>query len=614
MLTVNNQSYRDFKTIFSSSSSTFSKVEKSRLLLVIASQLGLALLDLVGVALVGLLGALSLRGVQSLEPGERAQGALNLFHLDRFSFQTQVALLGMAAALVLVSRTIISVILTRRVLYFLARRGSSMSEVLVRKMVSQPLLTLQENGQFQNLFAVTTGVSNLILGVMGTAIVLVGDLAILGVLGVGLFIVDPVMAIGTIVFFVCVGYLLFKIMHKKANNLGEREANLNIESNSEILELLSSYREVVVKNRRAYYAREISATRSRLSLVLAELQFMPNVSKYVIEGTLVIGALLISAVQFMTQDATRAIATLAIFLAAGTRIAPAVLRIQQGAVQMNRSFGASRPTLALLHSLREINPIPDVSNEVEYVHDGFKPEVEMRNVSFTYPSNDSPTIRNVNLTIKPGSVVAIVGPSGAGKSTLADLLLGIIEPNLGEVLISGESPEKAIETWPGAIAYVSQDSIVATGTISTNISLGFPPQRDYGALFTDAINLAQLSEFISELPNKELTQVGDAGSSLSGGQRQRIGIARAMFTKPKLLVLDEATSSLDGETESNISEAVKTLRGDVTVVMIAHRLSTVREADVVIYFENGSVVAVGNFEEVRALVPNFDSQAKMMGL
>jgi ABC-type multidrug transport system fused ATPase/permease subunit len=264
--------------------------------------------------------------------------------------------------------------------------------------------------------------------------------------------------------------------------------------------------------------------------------------------------------------------------------------------------------------LREINPIPDVSNEVEYVHDGFKPEVEMRNVSFTYPSNDSPTIRNVNLTIKPGSVVAIVGPSGAGKSTLADLLLGIIEPNLGEVLISGESPEKAIETWPGAIAYVSQDSIVATGTISTNISLGFPPQRDYGALFTDAINLAQLSEFISELPNKELTQVGDAGSSLSGGQRQRIGIARAMFTKPKLLVLDEATSSLDGETESNISEAVKTLRGDVTVVMIAHRLSTVREADVVIYFENGSVVAVGNFEEVRALVPNFDSQAKMMGL
>jgi ABC-type multidrug transport system fused ATPase/permease subunit len=161
---------------------------------------------------------------------------------------------------------------------------------------------------------------------------------------------------------------------------------------------------------------------------------------------------------------------------------------------------------------------------------------------------------------------------------------------------------------------VPQDVTISNGTIRSNITLGFPPNAGTYEMIWDAIKISQLQGYINGLPDGENTKVGDRGSSMSGGQRQRLGIARALFTKPKLLVLDEATSALDGETESNISTAIKSLKGDVTVVLIAHRLSTVREADQVIYLEEGKIISVGTFEEVRSAVPNFDRQASLMGL
>ena len=180
--------------------------------------------------------------------------------------------------------------------------------------------------------------------------------------------------------------------------------------------------------------------------------------------------------------------------------------------------------------------------------------------------------------------------------------------------ISGLIPAQAISTWPGSIGYVPQDVMISNGTIKDNVALGYPANEVQDEDVLRALETAQLLEFIGELPNGINTKTGDRGTRLSGGQRQRLGIARAMFTRPKLLILDEATSSLDGETEANITESVQKMRGEVTVVMIAHRLSTVRHADLVVYMESGKVVATGNFDEVRKLVPNFDKQAQLMGL
>lgn len=235
-------------------------------------------------------------------------------------------------------------------------------------------------------------------------------------------------------------------------------------------------------------------------------------------------------------------------------------------------------------------------------------------MSFRYPDSNSVAIENVNLTISPGSVVAIVGPSGAGKTTLVDVLVGVLKPTEGTIAISGVDPVLAFLKWPGAIGYVPQKTFLSDGTIGSNIALGFSNPQNYIVEIYEAIKTAQLDEMVKSLPMKEQFQVGDNGSKLSGGQIQRLGIARAIFTKPKLLILDEATSALDGETEANISKAIQNLKGEVTIVLIAHRLSTVREADQVVYIENGKIVTTGTFEQVRSSVPNFDKQALLMGL
>lgn len=588
--------------------------DRFRVLIVMGIQIFLGLLDLLGVAVIGLLGALSLNGVQSRPPGDRVSAFLKFFGLFDESFQTQAAVLGVAASIILILRTLISIVLTRKVLFFLSRRGALISADLMKKLMSQPLVFIQQKTLYENLYAVTSGVSNVTLGILGTAVVLVADISLLIIMAVGLLIVDPTMAISTVLFFALIGFGLYKVMHQKAGFLGQKESELNIQSNEKISEVLSSYRESVVRNRRDYYAREIGELRFKLADTLAELSFMPNVSKYVIESSVVLGALAISAAQFVLQDAGRAVATLAIFLAAGTRIAPAVLRVQQGSMQIRRSLGAASSTLDLIESLRDVPAVEPSSDVIDVFHIGFVPEIVMKDVSFTYPKATSPAINNANLKITPGSLIAVVGPSGAGKTTLVDLVLGVLEPDSGEVSISGMKASAVSKTWPGSISYVPQDVMIANGTIRSNITLGFPEESGTVEMIMDAIRISQLESYLENLPERENSKVGDRGAGMSGGQRQRLGIARALFTKPKLLVLDEATSALDGETEANVSEAIRTLKGEVTVILIAHRLSTVREADQVVYLEDGKIIATGTFEEVRAAVPNFDRQASLMGL
>jgi ABC-type multidrug transport system fused ATPase/permease subunit len=577
-------------------------------------QIFLGLLDLLGVALIGLLGALSLNGVQSRPPGDRVSAFLKFVGLYNEPFQNQAAALGIAASVILITRTVISIILSRKVLFFLSRRGAIISSDLMKRMMSQPLVTIQKNTLHENLYAVTTGVSNITVGILGTSVMLIADVSLLIIMTVGLLIVDASMAISTVAFFSLIGFGLHKLMHNRASKLGEFEAKLNIQSNEKIVEVLSSYRESVVRNRRDYYAREIGNMRFKLADTLAELSFMPNISKYIIESSVILGALAISASQFILQDAGRAIATLAIFLTAGTRIAPAVLRVQQGALQIRRSLGAASSTLDLIDSLRDVKSVEKSSDSIDIKHTGFIPLVEVLDVDFSYSKINSLAISKANLTIQPGTLVAVVGPSGAGKTTLIDLILGVLAPDSGTVKISGLKSSEVPKRWPGAISYVPQDVIISNGSIRSNISLGFPDEVGTDELIWDAIKVAQLEDYVESLPNRENYKVGDRGLSMSGGQRQRLGIARALFTKPKLLVLDEATSALDGETESSISKAISALKGQVTVVLIAHRLSTVRNADQVVYMEQGKILAIGKFDEVRNLVPNFDRQASLMGL
>jgi len=405
--------------------------------------------------------------------------------------------------------------------------------------------------------------------------------------------------------------LLYFSVQKRVGYLGNKSVALTIESNRKILEALDSYREIFVRNRRTFYSEKISEIRLALANTSAELSFIPNVGKYIIEITLVFGAIGICAIQFVIQDAIQAIATLSIFLTAATRIAPAVLRIQTGLIAIKSNAGGANKTIEIIKSFKNEN-LPNAVGALEIEHVDFQASITLSNVSFTYPGTLTKAIDGANLEVRPGEIVAFVGPSGAGKSTLVDLTLGILEPNYGDVRISQLSPIDAIKRWPGAISYVPQSIQVIDGTLKNNIAMGYPESEQHDELVYEALTIAQLGSFLKESNSDLNMEVGERGNKLSGGQRQRLGIARALFTKPKLIVLDEATSALDGQTEFDISEAIFSLRGKVTILLIAHRLSTVKNADKIVYMEKGKILAVGKFNEVRMQVSNFDKQAELM--
>jgi ABC-type multidrug transport system fused ATPase/permease subunit len=234
-------------------------------------------------------------------------------------------------------------------------------------------------------------------------------------------------------------------------------------------------------------------------------------------------------------------------------------------------------------------------------------------VNFTYPGGKEKVLNNLNLEIHAGEFIGIVGPSGSGKTTLVDVLLGIIHPNFGKVEISGATPSQVVETWPGAIAYVPQETSIINGSIKENICLGYSDSEVPDDDVMELLRAVELEEFL-ETPEGIHGSVGERGSKLSGGQKQRIGLARALFTRPKLLVLDEATSALDATTERKLTDYLNSLKGSLTMVVIAHRLSTVKDADRVIYLSQGKIRGIGTFEELRSRIPELESQAKAMGL
>jgi ABC-type multidrug transport system fused ATPase/permease subunit len=326
----------------------FPKRDRQKIWVVIGIQIFLGALDLVAVVIIGLLGSLTITGVGSKNPGNRVQALIEFLHLSSYQIQFQVTVLGLVAASLLTLKTLASLYFSRKTLYFLSRRGAQMSGSLLRQLLTKNLLVIQERSVQETLFAVTQGVSTVTVGILGAVVYLISDISLLMILLAGLFFADTVIALSTLLVFSTVAFLLYKIMRRRVQNLGGKQAEYSIESSQRVTEVIHSYRELVVKDRREYYANEIGNFRLKLADSTAELSFMQNISKYAIEMTVVIGGLMIAGIQFATQTASHAIAVLAIFLAASTRIAPAVLRVQQGLLQIRGSIALATPTLELI--------------------------------------------------------------------------------------------------------------------------------------------------------------------------------------------------------------------------------------------------------------------------
>lgn len=561
-------------------------------------------LDLLGVGAIGLLGALAVNGVASQSTSPRISNLMEFLNLNHLEFQSQIAILGVISALLLISKTLFAVFFTRFYLYFLSRRSAQITTSLVKKMLQRPVTTLRNVSSQEILFGLSAGVNAITMGIIASCILIVSDLALLLVMAVALLLVDIAIAVSTFILFGCIALLLYWLMQHRARRLGSLDAQLAVANNNSILEILGSFREIVARNRQSFYGENTEKVQNSITRTRAELTFLPNVSKYVVETSVVLGALSIAAIQFAIHDASHAVATMAVFMAAGTRIAPAVLRIQQGAIALRSNLGVANITLDLVKTLNGSEVLE--SNNSPNVNKGqFIPEIEIRNVSYKYPGATQNALTDINLKISAGMQVAIVGGSGAGKSTLVDLILGLLIPTAGTVEISGNTPTVATHAWQGEISYLPQTPFISDSTIRENITLGYPPEHYSEPEVLSAMRQAQLEDVVMSLPLGLDSRVGESGAMLSGGQRQRIGLARALISKPRLLILDEVTSALDAETESQVTEAISTLSPETTVIVIAHQLRTIRKSDLVIFLEKGEVAASGNFDELERNSSNF---------
>jgi len=588
--------------------------EKKKIFLISGLQTFASALDLVGVGAIGMLTALAVNGVQSRPPGDRVSFVLNQIGLSGFSFHQQVVLLGIFSVTAMVSRTILSVMLSKATLRILSRVSSNITSDLVSKLFSRSLLEVRRQSVYENVYALTSGVGSIMIGIIGVVVSLLADFSLLVVLVFGLAVINPLVAFSTLVVFSGIGLAMYFLQKNRAEVLGRNYTKLTISRDAELFSSLNIYRELFVRNQRQVYSSRISNQTRDMAHLNAEVSFLPLVNKYVIEATVILGTFIIAAVGFTFQDVSHAVSGLAIFSVAATRIAPSVIRIQQSLILMRLSLGSSARTLELINSLKNAKPLSEHIKNSFVSHDNFFPSVEFKKVSFSYPGTNGSVLSDVDIQILPGQLVAVIGPSGAGKSTFVDLLLGVLEPSKGTVRISADLPSDAIEKSPGAIAYVPQDVFLVQGSLEENVLLGFDDNETNRARAREALDRAQLSDFIATLPKQYETRIGDTGIGLSGGQRQRIGIARALITNPKLIVFDEATSSLDGETENKIKATMQAMRGKVTQIVVAHRLSTVKDADNVLYIENGGIRAQGTFADIAHVVPNFDAISRQMGL
>lgn len=588
--------------------------DRRRYFLVILLQAVLGFLDLIGVVVMGLIGAIAIRGVQSQPISPRIRNVLEFFNLSELTFQSQVAILGLLAASILVFRTLTTMFFTRKILRFLATKSAQISSNLFSKFVNQDLYILQKNSAAELHYILGPGVSAVSVGILGTASILVSDLSSLVIIGIGLFAIDALSAMLSVILFGSIALVLYLKLHKKAQVIGEQLGTLEIRGNQIINETVNGYREIYTHDRMAHYARELSTVKTSLSLLNAENTFIPNIGKYVIEISIIIGAAGIAAFQFILNDATHAVASLAIFLAAGTRIAPALLRLQQSLVGIKSHLGIANLTLNALQETESMPLLAPLDTNILQNQKNFGASISIRDLKFSYESSDNFEIDIESLDFVAGETVAIVGPSGGGKSSLIDLILGVNSPQSGKILISDLPPKLAVQNWPGKISYVPQDVLLIRGSVAQNVALGYLPEEiDYERI-AKVLHMAQLEEFLQAPESFSGIPSPSQSLILSGGQRQRLGIARALYTSPKLLILDEATSALDGITESAISLSLNKIKGEVTVILIAHRLSTVVNANRVIYVDKGRVLAHGTFDEVRSEVPNFNQQAEITGL
>ncbi len=597
---------RSFRLLSSRARRTF--------LIVAFSQIAIGLLDLFAILIVGIIASLAVAGISGFENPKIAMQVTDFIGISNFSFQKQIAILGCFSAVFLITKTLASMWITRRTLGFLSNQGRIFSKKLLSDLLRQKNIKLVLPEPQKSVFVFVRGISEISVGLLGSILNLIADFSLLVILVIGLLILDPITAVFSLFLFSFLAVVLYVLLHKRARKLGGDEARLTIAASDFMIDLTGIIEQIRIRNLQENFLEKFDQLQREKTRNDADIAFLPLIGKYVLETGIVIGGILLCLVEFILKDSQQAIASLAIFLTAGTRIMPALLRLQQSSMKLRLTEALSKNAFELIDQIGDLEENSATEGHAESAPGVVTHSVIARGVGFRYSEQSAFSLNNIDFELNPGMMMSIVGPSGSGKSTLASILVGSLIPTTGTILVQNEMPSEISRRFPGTIGYVPQDIPIINGTLRENITLGVPQTAENESHLLECIANAQLTKLLTDLPAGMDTDLRKEGISLSGGERQRLGIARSLFSRPSVLILDEATSALDSETENLISKAIQELRGKITIVMIAHRLSTVKTSDQIIYLEAGTIMASGSFDELRRIVPAFDTQAGLMGL
>lgn len=592
--------------------------DRNLILLVVLIQMCLALLDLAGVLLIGAVGVVAAELAQGAPPNPRLSTLFDWLGLQDLSAINQVMWVALFAVVILLAKSMSSAVITRITLRFLAGRQAAIAANLIHGSLGSSWKAMRAQPTQVTLYSITNGLNSATLVLIGQFIVLATECATVLLLAGAMLLTDLGAGSSTVIFFALVAWVLYRSLSQWASRLGAARASVDQATIRAVDEAISSFRELEAAGRRGQVVDEVVDLRTRSAFVEADLQFLGLLPKYVLEVTLVIAAGFLSLFLLSTKPLATAFGLLALFLAAATRVVPSLFRIQVAFLGIRTATSAAQPTFDLIAAVRESQSLEGVSDVQVALQDEarppFQPSVRLSRVSIWHPGMDKAALEHVDLEIQAGEAVGIVGPSGSGKSTLLDVILGILEPQSGSAEIGGERPRVATRLWTGKIAYVPQTVHISQDTVLTNVAMGIRPNLVDQDRVIEVLEIVGLGPWLMSLQAGIHEHLGERGYSLSGGQRQRIGLARALYGRPHLLALDEATSALDVDSESVIDEALASLRGSLTLLVVAHRLSTVRDLDSIVYLSGGRIDGRGSFDELLETVPAFRSQAQRLGM
>ncbi len=469
--------------------------------------------------------------------------------------------------------------------------SQQLSSMLFRSFLRRPYtFHLQRNSsELLNTVQQEVGMT---LGIVTGTTGLLKELLLGGSVAVLMFITEPVAAASTLVILIFGSILYTKVTKPRIAYFGQQRQKIQAPLMRYLLQGFGGVKDIQVLGRSEDFSTQYDQQNLIVQDASLRYSLMRQIAPMWTELLAMSGLTVVVWVMVWQGRAPdRIIPLLGLFVIATWRFVPSINNV----IGLVNGLAYSKPAVESLYN--EFEYIKK-QNEIVKTQAVFTDKIEMRNLTFSYANTLAPSLRDVNIVVRKGETVGFIGPSGAGKSTLVDVILGLLPPSSGELLIDGVNMHEHNIEWQSTIGYVAQAIYLTDDTIRRNVAFGIAENEIDDVALERALKSAQLWEFVQGLPDKTHSIVGERGIRVSGGQRQRIGIARALYHEPQVLVLDEATSSLDIETETEVMSAIRALQGFKTILIVAHRLSTVQHCDRVYKIEDATIVGEGTLEEL----------------